>query len=90
MDKKRIIISLLDRVIKLQENGHYASLDTSNYGYDISVRVIKGGFRAGNGYDLNKYLMIDNSEKILSTMIRLDEIIEEWGVKEDELQTSES
>ena len=90
MDKKRIIISLLDRVIKLQENGHYASLDFSNYGYDISIHVIKDGFRMGNGYDFKESLMLTDENIVLSTMIRLDEIVEEWGVNNDELQTSES
>lgn len=87
--KKGIIVSLLDKVIKLQENGHYASLDVSNYGYNVSVSAIKGGFRSGNGYDYHKDLMFDNSEKILKTLIELDEIIEEWGKENNELPIAE-
>ena len=79
MDKKRIIISLLDRVMELQENGHYASFELSNYGSEISIYAMKGGFSMKDEYGFCDYFMLTNSEKIQKVMLRLDEIIEEWG-----------
>lgn len=84
MDKKRIIISLLDKVMKLQKNGHYAAFELSNHGSDISIYAMKGGFRMEDGYDFSEYLMLTDSENALSTLIQLDEIIEEWGKNNNE------
>ena len=79
MEKKRIIIALLDRVMKLQENGHYVSFESSNYGSDIRIYATKDGFHPESGFDLKECLMLTDIDGLLSTLIRLDEIIEEWG-----------
>lgn len=82
--EKKILNALLTKVMQLHENGHYAELQFSNYGFDVTVSAIKGGFRTEGGYDFNSSFMLTESDKALSTMIKLDEIIEEWGVKENE------
>lgn len=79
MEKKRIIIALLDRVMKLQENGHYAMFELSNHGSDVLIFAMKGGFKSGYGFDFTEALMLTDENIVLSTMIRLDEIVEEWG-----------
>lgn len=75
MADRKLIHQLLDKVLDVQEQtGHYASVDFSNYGHDISVWVKLGGWRKGTNFDFDKDFDMDEvgSERFRKTLEYLD------------------
>ncbi|CCY00633.1 unknown [Enterocloster bolteae CAG:59] len=78
MADRKLIHQLLDKVLDVQEQtGHYASVDFSNYGHDISVWVKLGGWRKGTNFDFNKGFDMDEvgSERFRKTLEYLDGLL---------------
>lgn len=53
--QRELIHQLVDRVLDVQEQtNHYASVDMSNFGSFLSVRVTEGGWGAEKDYSLSE------------------------------------
>lgn len=46
------VVKLVELVDKVQKRGHYASVEFSNHGSQVSVYYIRNGFKATCKYDL--------------------------------------
>lgn len=78
MADRKLIHQLLDKVLDVQEQtGHYASVDFSNYGHDISVWVKLGGWRKGANFDFSEGFDMDEvgSERFHKTLEYLDGLL---------------
>ena len=78
MADRKLIHQLLDKVLDVQEQtGHYASVDFSNRGHDISVWVKLGGWCKGANFDFNKDFNMDEvgSERFCKTLEYLDGLL---------------
>ncbi len=64
MINREAIHKLVDVVLDIQEQGsHYANLEMSNFGYDISVNAQTDGYDAFNDCELCERFNLDDSEK---------------------------
>lgn len=78
MADRKLLHQLLDKVLDVQEQTvHYASVDFSNYGHDISVWVKLGGWRKGTNFDFDKDFDMDEvgSERFRKTLEYLDGLL---------------
>ena len=57
------LVKLVHRVH--METDHYASIQFSNYGYDITVASMKNGFSSDKKYDLLENFSLYNSRRML-------------------------
>ena len=78
MADRKLIHQLLDKVLDVQEQtGHYASVDFSNRGYDISVWVQLGGWCQRANFDFSEGFDMDEvgSERFCKTLEYLDGLL---------------
>ncbi|ANU47738.1 hypothetical protein ADH76_18865 [Enterocloster clostridioformis] len=78
MADRKLIHQLLDKVLDVQEQtGHYASVDFSNCGHDISVWVQLGGWCKEANFDFNESFDIDEvgSDRFREALEYLDGLL---------------
>lgn len=54
--------NLVDLVGKVQDKGHFASIEYMNHGYEVIVAFQRGGFQKG-GYDLFECFDLTNKDE---------------------------
>lgn len=69
---------LLDKVLQIGEQGqHYVSIDVNNYGSDITVSAMRGGFNKGKEFDIYESIGTYSEEKDFQELMQaLDELLE--------------
>lgn len=58
---RELLHELLDVVLEVQEAGDYAYFDVSNYGSNVTVHHISGGFARERDYDYAAYCNINDT-----------------------------
>lgn len=85
--QRELIHQLVDRVLDVQEQtNHFASVDMSNYGTYLSVRITEGGWNAERDYSLVEDFEKDKimgSVRFKRTLDYLDSLISKEALKDE-------
>ena len=84
MANKKLTVSDVTKIVELiaqiHEKGHYASIDFSNHGTNVSVYFTYGKFRS-NGFDFYKYFNLTAEDEDVNTYFEIvnyfSEVLEE-------------
>lgn len=82
MSNKEKVMILYDKIEEIQELGNYASIETSNFGYEVNVMVMRGEFESGKSYEVNQSFDFKNENAYVKTVKELDEFINSFKEKE--------
>ena len=82
MSNKEKVMILYDKIEEIQELGNYASIETSNFGHEVNVTVMRGEFESGKSYEVNRSFDFKNENAYVKTVKELDEFINSFKEKE--------